>query len=267
MSARTLVLRASSWAARSSAWLGRATDVHHQRFYRPALLASSTRSLYQRATYATKRSVADELLLTALKGEVDYELRDEAHKQGNIKGSARPFEVTDNPGTEEIILRRTYGNEEIAVTCILESQQPEEDEDLGEAHDEEGDEEEENDEASENRDVEVLHLNVTITKGERYPALEFECSFVSGGEEIEIESIAYLHSDSSQGKDDEIEPQEYTGPGFHSMQPNLQESFHKLLQARGLTSKVATYAIEYLKAKEHREYIRWLHNVETFFSS
>jgi complement component 1 Q subcomponent-binding protein len=47
----------------------------------------------------------------------------------------------------------------------------------------------------------------------------------------------------------------------------LQRAFQDLLKARGLSAKVATYVMDYLSLKEHREYMRWLHNVETFFAS
>lgn len=262
MSARHFLRRVGVWAQVGR----RAAHYHHG----PALRRPSPVGLLSepRHSYATRSVTADSYLVEVLKSEIEHELREEANKQGSLKGSAGPFELSDKAGTEEVILRRKFGNEEIAVTCIVQSQYPDED---GEAEEEANENEENEDEVStpESKPMEVLHLNVTITKEAPMPALEFECSFVRGADEVEIEGVSFLNEKPETDKkaDDDKEPEPYAGPDFGELDEKLQRAFHDLLKARGLTPKVATYVLDFLTVKEHREYMRWLHNVETFFSS
>lgn len=265
MAARLFLRRAGVWA---SAHAGRSASRHHC----PSLRAPCATSLsLDQRFYATRSSAADSYLVEVLKSEIEHELREEANKQGSVKGSPGPFELADKTGTEEVILRRKFGNEQIAVTCIVESQYPDEDEaaeDEQEGNDnEDGVNEEESEDVSADKPMEVLHMNVTITKEAPMPALEFECTYARGAEEVDIESVSFLSEDQSETKDDDNEPQAYSGPDFDELDENLQRAFHDLLKARGISPKVATYVLDYLTVKEHREYMRWLHNVETFFSS
>lgn len=212
------------------------------------------------------RSTADSYLVEVLKSEIEHELHQEASKQGSLKGSAGPFELADKPGTEEIVLSRTFGNEQIAVTCLVESQYPD---DEGADQEEEDHNEGEVEEGSlvvkQDKPVDCLHLNVNITKGAEVPALEIECTFYRGDNDIVIASVSYMTEASTDLSDKK--PQPYEGPCFEDLDENLQRAFHDLLKARGLTPRVATYVMDYLTGKEHREYMRWLHNVETFFTS
>lgn len=202
------------------------------------------------------RTAADGYLVDLLKSEIEHELHEEASKQGSLKGSPAPFELTDKAGTEEIILSRTFANEQIAVTCLIESAYSD-DEDEGSAEDD-------NSEAvQEDQPAECLRLNVNITKGAETPVLEIECNFFRGASDVTIETVSYLTDLST----DDAKPQPYEGPKFEDLDEGLQRAFHDLLKARGLTPKVATHVMDYLVVKEQREYMRWLHNVETFFSS
>lgn len=223
----------------------------------------------QRRTYATRTVAADSYLVQVLKSEIEHELREEASKQGSLKGSTGPFELSDKAGTEEVILRRKFGNEQIAVTCIVESQCSDEDTEAeGEANENEEEENQEEDNTAESKPEDMLHLNVTITKDVSMPALEFECTYVRGADEVEIEAVSFLSDDSAVDEKDGVsDAQAYGGPEFSELDEKLQQAFHDLLKARGLSPKIATYVLDYLTVKEHREYMRWLHNVETFFSS
>lgn len=141
-------------------------------------------------------------------------------QQGSLKGSAGPFELVDKPGTEEVILKRAFGNEQIAVTCLLESEYPEEDEEAEEeaAEDEtteraHNESEEEEEEESVSDHVDILRFTVTITKETPMPALEFECSFFRGADEVTIEAVSFLNEDLDKAENDE-EPRPYEGPDF-----------------------------------------------------
>lgn len=212
-------------------------------------------SLHLTRHYAT-RSAADGYLVEVLKSEIEHELQQETTKQGSSKASTGPFELEDKPGTEEVVLKRSFGNEQIAVICLFESQLQDEEE-----------EEENEDEGSavkESQAVECLHLNVNITKGAETPVLEIECTFYRGSNEIMIDSVSYVTDLSTDDTDKKTQP--YEGPNFEDLDENLRRAFHDLLKARGLSIRVATNVMDYLTGKERREYVRWLRNVETFFT-
>ncbi|MCO5574316.1 hypothetical protein L7F22_028099 [Adiantum nelumboides] len=262
MSARLFFRRAGVWVSGQG---GRAAVHRSQHCGVLCAPCGSGVFVHQRYPYATRSAAADGYLVEVLKSEIEHELREEANKKGSLKGSAGPFELSDKAGTEEVILRRKFGTEQIAITCLVENQYLDEDEEAEqEGKNEEDQSEEEGENASESKPVEVLHLSVTITKEAPMPALEFECTYVRGADEVDIESISFLNEEPS---DNDSEPQLYTGPDVDELDENLQRAFHELLKARGLTPKIATYVLDYLTVKEHREYMRWLHNVETFFSS
>lgn len=217
--------------------------------------------------YAT-RSAADGYLVELLKTEIEQE--NHRHRQEEAEGkvgSVGPFELTDNPGTEDVVLSRTVGSEKIEILCMLEKQYPEEE-----------DEEEEQklqhnhyhhynkkknvvDEEGEEQVVEVLHLSVTMSKGE--VSMELDCSFVRGASEVMIEFVLFHESDATLSAG---QPQPYGGPIFEDLDENLQRAFHELLKARGLSARVARYMMDYMSGKEHREYIRWLHKLKAFFT-
>ncbi|KAI5073680.1 hypothetical protein GOP47_0012066 [Adiantum capillus-veneris] len=123
MAARLFLRRAGLWA---SARAGRAAA--HPRDYCPALCSPCASGLDQRFSYATRSAAADSYLVEVFKTEIEHELREEANKEGSLKGSAGPFELSDKAGTEEVILSRKFGSEQIAITCLVESQYPDEDE-------------------------------------------------------------------------------------------------------------------------------------------
>ena len=137
-----------------------------------------------------------------------------------MKGSAGPFEVEDKPGTEEIMLKRTFGKEEISVACIVETRYPDApeesmSEDEKDENDEESQEDENEETPSQGESEQVLHLNVTIKKEGQVPTLEMECVFTRGDTEVAIESIAFVTDGSAEEtKDDDSGPQPYQGPPF-----------------------------------------------------
>ena len=62
--------------------------------------------------------------------------------------------------------------------------------------------------------VDILRFTVTITKETSMPALEFECSFFRGADEVTIESISFLNEDSSEKTEGDEETRPYEGPDF-----------------------------------------------------
>ncbi|GLJ55243.1 hypothetical protein SUGI_1185280 [Cryptomeria japonica] len=64
-----------------------------------------------------------------------------------------------------------------------------------------------------------------------------------------------------KGNDDVLA---YEEPAFTDLNENLQKSFHKYLEIRGVKGSLSIFLLEYMINKESREYIRWLKNVKQF---
>lgn len=71
-----------------------------------------------------------------------------------------------------------------------------------------------------------------------------------------------LADDTAEG--DWVRAGRYSGPVFEDLDEDLQDSFHKVLEERGLNESVANFMMDYIEYKEQLEYMRWLKNVENF---
>ncbi|XP_002989311.2 uncharacterized protein At2g39795, mitochondrial [Selaginella moellendorffii] len=208
-----------------------------------AALASSSSA----RAFGSKSSSGDSGLLKVLKSEIEHEKGE--NEGGDIKVKPpSPFTLHNESGRQEVILRRSYNSEDIAVTCLFRVSPYDEPEE---------EEESEEDEPDTPVSQEEIHMVVTIAKGGDGPSLEISCTCSQG--EIEIEKISYLDDESS--KDDELA---YTGPVFGELDENLQKQFTKYLEARGINEELCNFLVNYMPEKERQEYIRWLEKIEKF---
>jgi len=76
-------------------------------------------------------------------------------------GPPQPFKLEDKAGKLEVTLRRSYGQEDIALTAMFQPGM--------------GVEGEEFDEDQESSEQNAVHLTVEIAKGSESPTLEFGC--------------------------------------------------------------------------------------------
>ncbi|XP_042386643.1 uncharacterized protein At2g39795, mitochondrial-like [Zingiber officinale] len=56
----------------------------------------------------------------------------------------------------------------------------------------------------------------------------------------------------------------YEGPDFSDLDENLQKSFHKYLEIRGISPLTTNFLHEYMINKDSREYLLWLKNLKQF---
>ncbi|KAJ7534481.1 hypothetical protein O6H91_02G049300 [Diphasiastrum complanatum] len=187
---------------------------------------------------------SDSGLLRVLKSEIEHEAEQE--KSQEVDKPPKPFTLQDKPGTQEIILRRSYGSEDIAITCVLQTDpyaNPAEEEGA-----EEGDDEQQ-------FSPESVHMNVSISKGGDKPVLEIGC--VTTGDDVTIDKVAYVEN----GSDKELI---YDGPEFVELDEELQKQFQRFLEARGINEDLCDFLMKFMPEKERQEYVRWLKNVEAF---
>ncbi|GAA0144668.1 complement component [Lithospermum erythrorhizon] len=157
-----------------------------------------------------------------------------------------PFKIHDGPGRRTIVLERDYHGETTIVIV-----------DFSKAGYEEnvGSEKGCRDHDGKNEPEFSLPMVVSISKGDPL-VLQFEVRVFP--DKMSIYGIRTVQpSETSQA---------YEGPAFLDLNSDLQEAFHKYLEARGLTSCTAKFLLEYVIVKDAREYLRWLKKLKICLS-
>eukprot|EP00249_Psilotum_nudum_P010666 c22687_g1_i1 orf=508-1293(-) len=215
-------------------------------FFSPLLFPQQAAALVSSVRAVSTRSAADSYVLRLLDMEKESQLQHESN-QVPVKGSPGSFQLFDTPGSVHVTLRRDLGNEQIEVKCWVEMEDPE------------GDDEQQ--EESQER-IPCLFMVVDLTKGTEKAALEVRCTYYRDNQDVTVEHVAYLVD--GRTKENETTPGPYEAPDFLDLDENLQQAFFDLVKARGITARLATYLMDYLAAKEHREYMQWIQNVQSF---
>ncbi|CAK7565316.1 MAG: Mitochondrial acidic protein mam33 [Sporothrix epigloea] len=225
----------------------------------------------------------DSELSSKLASEIQFEteIRENEPEATSVKDFLESglFEIEDIPGREEVVLRRTYGNEKISVTfsvADLANFDPEIYDDDAALSDEdaeggsgtrkaeetgaEGEEDLENDSASV-----PCRLSIVIEKPGQ-GALSVEATAQDGGLVVDnlyyYKDAAHAHEPSADAA--HAAQQVYPGPAFGSLDEDLQVLLDRYLEERGITQALAVFVPDYLDAKEQREYLGFLNNLKTF---
>lgn len=208
---------------------------HHKDSFSPRSHFSSVAS--------KKKSTSDENLLRVIESEIECAQDTDDHGAVEEVPSNFPFKIVDSPGQQTITLERTYQDEEIKVEVHMP--------DLvtGEENDED------NDNESERASQSSIPLAVSVYK-RGGPYLEFNC--VGYPDEIVIDSLSIKNPDLAE---DQIA---YEGPDFQDLDENLQKSFHKYLEIRGIKPSTTNFLHEYMINKDSKEYLVWLQKLKSF---
>jgi complement component 1 Q subcomponent-binding protein len=259
-------------------------------FAKPRYSAFSTSSLRREAS-----GESDLLLSAKLDAEqaIETEARDSSslppHLQDFITNS--PFAIKDIPGTQNVVLTRTFGNETINVefsTVDLNEQFDTEMEEDSAFDDEEVDMEPkgkrtinqsgqaadvlpEDSIAPADRDEDLaagedvpqpalpVSLNITITKPGT-GAVQVDALANSGV--VGIESVYFYPeaelADPLTHEDGRKKSMIYPGPPFENLDQELQSLLEKYIDERGINEQLAVFVPDYLDFKEQREYVQWL---------
>lgn len=214
-----------------------------------ARISHNTRSLAPLApafrfySSQSKKPSSDESLLRVIDSEIQCAIETADHEQLEEIPSGFPFEIQDNPGVQTVTLKRTYQGEEIQVEVHMP--------DLVSGEQNDDHEEDEHDDQATQSSIPLL-VNVSKKDG---PSLEFTCTAYP--DEIVIDSLAVKHPEN----EDELA---YSGPDFHDLDENLQKSFHKYLEIRGIKPSTTNFLHEYMINKDSKEYLLWLKKVKSF---
>jgi hypothetical protein len=189
--------------------------------------------------------------VTVLKDELKIEKERYRTPDVVLEGPPAGFELIDQP-KRNLLLKRTFGKEEIFVDVDLNEQ--------------EGDDEEEIDEdESSINELPPVVFTVTIAKDPKF--LSVTCS--SNGQYISIRNVSLDDSTAEEGDEDEegFNMESYTGPVFSELDETLQQAFVDFLEERGITADFGYYLTELVHDKLEVEYMNWLTRVQKFVTS
>ncbi|EPS66225.1 hypothetical protein M569_08553 [Genlisea aurea] len=212
------------------------------------LFRSSFPSLMNR--YSTKTG-SDQSLLRVLETEIQCAVESQGGEDEEVPPEF-PFEIKDQPGQRTITLERTYLGETISVEVFMPDLITGEDDDDNRNASEDDD----NAEGGERANQSSLPMVVRVAKTDGGPVLEFGCTAYP--DEVAIDSL------SVKAPDDDEEHAAYEGPDFADLDENLQKSFHKYLELRGIKPSTTNFLHGYMVDKDAKEYITWLKNIQKF---
>ncbi|KAI0502077.1 hypothetical protein KFK09_017023 [Dendrobium nobile] len=160
-----------------------------------------------------------------------------------------PFEFQNEKGKNTITLKRSYHGEKIEVLVSMPSlvtgEEPEHDRRAG-LNDEESKKERANQSS--------IPLTINATKNEGH-GLEFCCTAYP--DELVIDSMSFKET-----KESDEQMLAYQGPDFSDLDENLQKSFYKYLELRGISAMTTNFLHEYMINKDSREYLLWLRDLK-----
>ncbi|KAL5707282.1 hypothetical protein ACHQM5_025348 [Ranunculus cassubicifolius] len=186
----------------------------------------------------------DQSLIRVIQSEIKCSQDSDDHNRVDEIPQGFPFKIEDNPGKQTIVLKRDYSGETIKVNVHMPSLVTGE---KGQYDDDDDD--------SEKAEQASIPLLVTVSKNSGH-SLEF--GVTAFPDEVAIDSMSVKESDSSEDKIP------YEGPDFTALDENLQKSFHKYLEIRGVKPMTTNFLYEYMINKDSREYLMWLKKLKNF---
>ncbi|KAF9104496.1 Mitochondrial acidic protein mam33 [Mortierella sp. AM989] len=231
-------------------------------------------------------SKTDKELITVLEGEIKHEEEQGEEVPDLVTNYLKtsPFKITDKLGSDEVVLTRKFGSEDIKIVFSVSdiNSADEEDElDLEELEDDgqqqqqqpdqslsaSGDEEEE----EEGDDLDSLTFPVrcliTISKPS---AGSISIDAIAQDGAFVVESISNIKDSTlataSTAESDWEKRGLYSGPPFAELDENLQITFEKYLEERQIDSELANFVPNYVFHKDQVEYTNWLQELKSFVS-
>ncbi|KAJ8516846.1 hypothetical protein ONZ45_g5914 [Pleurotus djamor] len=174
------------------------------------------------------------------------------------------WQLQDAPGSDEVILTRQFGNENVRlIFSIADIMAEDEEADFNEGEEATGEENQESEDPLHSYPIRTS-LSITKTNGRGSLNVDLMCQ---DGHFI-VDSISF-YRDSKVGTELTAEADWkrrglYIGPQFDTLDVSVQEEFEKYLQERGVNEALALFIPEYAEHKEQLEYVEWLENVKNF---
>lgn len=112
----------------------------------------------------------------------------------------------------------------------------------------------------------TCRLNIVVEKPGQPGALNIEATSTDASIIVEnmyyYDDAAIAHSASPEAAHKERDL--YPGPGFGTLDEDLQLLMEQYLEERGINSALALFVPDYMDLKEQKEYLAWLSKVKGF---
>jgi len=186
------------------------------------------------------------------------------------------WNVVDAPGSDEVTLSRSFGNEEIRLMISIADMETspayEDMPESPEAEEQSG----EKQPARSSEDLEPpsgvtspIRCSICITKNGVPGAINVDALCDEGA--FLLENISF-YNDTTIGTELTAESDWkrrglYVGPQFEQLDPSVQEEFEAYLVERGIDESLALFIPDYAEWKEQQEYVHWLENLKNFIEA
>ncbi|KAF9952994.1 Mitochondrial acidic protein mam33 [Mortierella alpina] len=226
---------------------------------------------------------ADKELVSVIDNEIKHEEEQGEDVPDYITNYLKtsPFQITDKPGSDEVIMTRKFGNEDIKIVfSVSDINSSDEEEELDMEDDLEDGQQQPNqslsasgdDEEEDSDDLESLTFPVrcliTISKPN---AGSISIDSIAQDGSFIVESISNIKdsalASASTAEADWEKRGLYSGPPFAELDENLQISFEKYLEERQINGDLANFVPNYVFHKDQVEYTHWLKDLKGFVSS
>ncbi|GAA5849966.1 hypothetical protein JCM5353_001674 [Sporobolomyces roseus] len=176
------------------------------------------------------------------------------------------WSIKDEAGSDEIVLTRTFGNENIRLIFSISDIDAEAD-----GMNESLTSEEESSESTAEVPADELgpvavETQIVVSKGEGQGALTIDAVAEAGS--FLINNIAFYPSSETalgmKAEDDWKRQGLYMGPAFDNLDEGVQSEFENYLEERGINSSLALLIPDLAEWKEQKEYISWLKGTQKF---
>ncbi|XP_059667856.1 uncharacterized protein At2g39795, mitochondrial-like [Cornus florida] len=194
------------------------------------------------STAIDKEQSFDESLIRIIDSEIECAEEVEQHYRAEEIPDGFPFMIHDNPGESTILLKRVYKNEIIKVEVHMP--------DFGNVEDSDDD-----NGYYDGKTQPCIPLVVRVSKGSR---LQLEFVITALPDEISIDSLSLKEQERYESH------LANEGPDFWDLSENLQESFQKYLEFRGIKTSTIDFLYEYMISKNSKEYLQWLKKLRKF---
>lgn len=213
------------------------------------------------------RGLYDADITHALDEELSYQSPEDPEKDmAPLKEflSKNQFELQDKEGSNEVMLKKRNGDEEITVVFSL-SSEVEENMDIDQVMSESEDD-------AKLEEANTTHSNTSVAariaitkKNQGTLAFDVVGDEESGGAIINVyfsEERSFLLPESAhqnrQGR------RRYLGPNYFALDVTMQEAYHEYITNKVLSHELLQFISNYTQLKRKREYILWLKNVGNF---
>ncbi|KAG6865228.1 hypothetical protein C0991_004286 [Blastosporella zonata] len=224
-----------------------------------------------RAFSVSARKLSEGATDVALVQKLSEELQYEAEAAADLPETpeflaqflkSNPWEIQDTAGNDEVVMTRTFGNEQIRLMFSIADVEAAEEDFTSEENESENAE----DEGEDPLHTYPIRASLSITKTTGPGCLNVDMVAQEG--HFVVENLSY-YKDAKLGTDLTAEADwkrrgTYLGPQFETLDVGVQEELEKFLSERGVNETAALFIPEYSEYKEQREYVTWLKNVKSF---